>query len=134
MARRERILARNRRVPVGALRHPIWLENRVQTAPNDGDVDAGFSFGALTGQPTKVWAEIETRSGRTTFDGVDAERVVSHVVRFRSISGVTAETWIRLSDGTRLDIIQISTLDERGIWMEALCEATGSNTKAVSEQ
>lgn len=126
------------RVPAGDLDTPVWLEDRVQTPPTESNADAGFQFAvahtvAELGA-TKTWARVLTQNGRTAFDGVDAERRVTHTVTFRRVSGITAETWIRLKDGTRLDIVDIEDLDERGLFLHALCEATGRVGKEASGQ
>lgn len=109
----------------------IFVEDRVQTAPAFGTVDADMTFSAHP-EATMIWAKVETKSGRTTFDGVDSDRRVTHEVTFRTLAGVTPETWLRLPDGTRLDIIDTDSIDERGEFTMAQCESTGTNTKEAA--
>jgi len=124
--------ARNRRVPAGSLRHRVILEKRIHRPGGFGNADTDFEWIPATDQDGRRWADVQTRSGRTTFDGIDSERQVTHVVRMRKPAGISSEWWIRLKDGTRLDIIDIEDLDERGLFVEALCEATGEAAQKAS--
>jgi head-tail adaptor len=133
MARLERLHRKRRRVPIGDLDTRIFVEDRVQAAPAFGFTDAAMDFSAHP-QATMIWAKVETGSGRTLFDGVETDRKITHEVSFRRLSGVTAETWLRLQDGTRLDILEVEDLDVRGEFQMALCEATGLNTRAAASR
>lgn len=134
MPRLERSKRRRQRVPAGDLSSVIYLEDRVQTPPDHESADAGFEFSSAVDTVTpKTWAKVETRSGKTFFDGAsNRDRNVSHVVTFRKVSGITAETWIRLPDGQRLDIVAIADLDERGEFLQAQCDSRGLVTKKAS--
>lgn len=127
MARLERLTRKRRRVPIGDLDTKIFVEDRLQSAPSFGTVDAAMTFGAHP-EATEIWAKVETKAGKTVFDGIDSDRRITHEVSFRKLTGVTAETWLRLQDGTRLDIVDIEDLDTRGEFQIAVCEATGLNT------
>jgi SPP1 family predicted phage head-tail adaptor len=133
MPRLERSRRRRQRVPVGDLDTPIYLEDRVQTPPDHDDADASFEFSPAVDTITpKTWAKVETRSGKAVFDGVSQDRRITHVITFRKVSGITAETWIRLRDGQRLDIVEISDQDERGEFLVAQCDSRGfASKKAV---
>ena len=50
----------------------------------------------------------------------------------RFLDGVSAETWLRLNDGRRLDIIAVANLDERSKFLEIMCAESGLNTQAAS--
>lgn len=121
-----------RRVPVGDMHHQVFLEDRTIKAPQFGDVDAEISFGAID-EAAWVWAKIETLSGKTYFDDVSgAERLLTHMVVIRRVDGVSAETWVRLPTGDRLDIADTEDYDERGEFIALLCVARGKITKEAS--
>ncbi len=122
-----------RRVPVGDLDTRIFVEDRVQAVPAFGFTDATLDF---TEHPEAkmIWAKVETSSGNTFFDGVETDRSITHEVTFRHLDGITPETWLRLQDGTRLDILNIEPWDARGEFQFALCEATGVSTRAAASR
>ncbi len=131
MPKLKRLLRRRQRVPVGDLDTLIWVEDRTQVAPAFGAVDADHDFDPHP-SAVQVWARVETTSGKTIFDGVATDRKITHRIVFRFLFGVTAQTWLRLQDGTRLDIVDLTDLDERGEFVQAMCEATGSDTKLAA--
>ena len=132
MPKLKRLTRRRQRVPIGDLDTLIFVEDRVQVEPDFNAVDADMKFDAHP-DATQIWARIETTAGKTHFDGVETDRRITDRVAFRALSGITAQTWLRLADGTRLDIVELTNLDRRGEFMEALCEATGSDAKKAAD-
>ena len=132
MAKCVKLHRRDARACIGDLSERIFLENRQQTAPDFGSVDADFAFAAHE-SATEVWALVETMSGTTRFDDVAGlDRTVTHKVVIRYLAGVSAEVWLRLEDGRRLDILAVANLDERGKFLEILAAESGLNTQAAS--
>lgn len=126
-----RIKRRRRRVCAGDLDSRVRVERRSQIPPQVGEVDAEFLFEPMVGDGY-VWARVETTSGRTVFDGVSQDRRVTHVVTMRRFADVEATEWVKLPDGVRLDVVQVEGLDERGQFVELLCDARGHESRALS--
>lgn len=118
------IRAKRRKLCIGDMEHQITLENRAIQPPVFGSVDFTEDF---TGNPP-VWALIETVSGKTFFDGVSTEIDVTHWIFIEFDVTVTAETWIKLEDGRRLDILNVEDLDERSDFMKLQCNDRGAKT------
>jgi head-tail adaptor len=132
MARCERIQRRRARACIGEMSERIFVENRVLDPPDFGTMDSGFTFTAHE-SATEVWAVVETTQGTTLFDDVAGlDRVVTHHIVIRKITGVSAETWLRLVDGRRLDILSVANLDERDEFLEIMAAESGLNTQAGS--
>ena len=91
----------------------ITLENRAITAPEFEGVDFDETFTPNT----PVWALVETVRGKTFFDGVNTEEDITHWIYINFDSTVTSETWIKLADERRLDIVRVENLDERSEFM-----------------
>lgn len=132
MARLQRITRKRRRVPVGDLNKRVFVEDREQKAPDFAGFDAPFNF-TPNKEATKIWARVQTTTGKTQFDGVGQDRRITHIVDFRKLSGISAQTWLRLATGERLDIVDTNDLDEAGEFTRALCEATGDKDKEASQ-
>lgn len=101
---------------------PITLHQRDIIAPLGGVVDFDMSFSS----PTEVQALVCTQRGSTLFDGVATDNPVTHSVRLDYISGVTAETWIQLADGRRLDVLDVENCCENNEVLKLLCSDKGS--------
>ena len=127
----ERIKRRRRRVCIGDLDSRVRIYHRSQVPPVFGSPDAAFAFQAVEGD-AYVWARIETRDGKTVFDGVANDRRVTHVVTIRMLAGVTSESWVLLEDGRRLDVVLAETFDERAEFLNLLCDDRGVDTKRAS--
>ena len=132
MAHCVQIHRRDMRACIGDLSERLFIENRTQDAPDFGAVDAAFTFSAHE-SATEVWALVETTAGSTLFDEVAGlDRNITHRVIIRWIAGVSAETWLRLVDGRRLDILNVANLDERGKFIEIQAAESGLNTRAAA--
>ena len=117
------IVKKRRNVCIGDMEDEITLENRAIQAPEFDTVDFEESF---TAPNPPVWALIETVRGKTFFDGVSTEQDVTHWIYINFDVTVTAETWVKLADGRRLDILRVEDLDERSDFMLLHCNDRGA--------
>ena len=107
---------------IGALDRLITLQNRAIQPPAFGQVDFGEGFSG----DAAVWANVRTVHGKTFFDSVSTvEREITHEITIRYDATVTAETWILLDDGRRVDILNTEDLDERHEWLLLQCTDKG---------
>lgn len=131
MPTRQVLPRKKRQAPIGDLDTRVTVHRRRQVPPVAGSVDAAFAFQAIEGDG-EVWAKVETKDGKTVFDGVSNDRRVTHEVTIRTLAGVTSESWVLLRDGTRLDVVVAETLDERGEFTRLSCDARGSSAKLAA--
>lgn len=118
-----KIQRRHRKPCIGDLSDEIILQNRAIAPPVFGDPDFDETF---TNTAT-VWASIKTVAGKTFFDGVNTETLITHEILIRYDSTVTAETWIEF-ESRRFDILDVDDFEERHEWMYLTCTERGSNT------
>lgn len=123
MPRCQPIQKKRRNVCIGDMEDEIILENRAIQAPDFDKVDFDEEF---TAPNPPVWSMIDTVQGKTFFDGVSTERDITHWVYINFDTTVTAETWVKLADGRRLDILKVENLDERSDYMLLHCEDRGA--------
>ena len=128
MGARKVVRKGRRKLCVGDLRDRICLQTRTITEPAFGNAEFGEDFEG----ESEVWAAIKTMSGKVFFDGVGADVNVTHEVLIRHDPTVTAETWIELGDGRRLDIVNVEDLEERGEYLRLLCTDRGSRDKGAA--
>lgn len=119
----QQIRKKRRNVCIGDMEDEITLENRAIEAPEFDTVDYDETF---TAPNPAIWSLIETVSGKTFFDGVGTEIDVTHWIYINFDTTVTAETWVKLSDGRRLDILMVENLDERSDVMKLVCVDRGA--------
>lgn len=111
-----------RKLCVGDLRDRVQLQGRRLTEPAFGSADFDEAFDPSP----EAWASVKTVTGRTIFDGASQQdREITHEVRIRHDPCVTAETWIRLEDGRRLDVVRVEDLEERHEYRVLLCTERG---------
>ena len=134
MPRLVRANRKRERSNVGDLSEKIFVENRNLPAPALGLAASDFVFSAHE-SAAEVWANVESLTGVTHFDEVAGlDRSLSHRVLIRFLAGVSAETWLRLKNGTRLDIVTVTNLDERDEFLLIAASAAGSDTRKVVGQ
>lgn len=104
---------KRRNVCIGDMEDRITLEGRAIAPPDFEAADFGETFTASA----TVWALVETVTGKTFFDGVATEEDITHWIYINFDSTVTAETWIKLDDNSRLDIVRVENLDNRSDFM-----------------
>lgn len=129
MPRCQFIRRKNRKVCLGDLDNVITLENRAIQAPDFDTVDFDEEF---TAPNPPVSAMIQTVSGKTFFDGVSTEQDVTHWIYINFDATVTAETWVKLTDGRRLDILRVENLDERSQYQLLHCTDRGDKEASKS--
>lgn len=117
------IKRKRRNVCIGDLDSLVTLENRSIQAPEFDTVDFDESF---TAPNPAVWALVETVRGKTFFDGANTELDITHWIYINFDSTVTAETWVKLEDGRRMDILRVEDLDERSDFMLLHCTDKGT--------
>jgi len=98
----------------------ITLQNRAITSPVFGAVDFNETFTTAS----TVKALVKTTSGKTFFDGVSVDRVITHIFRIEYLAGVTAETWI-LFNSRRIDILQVENCCEEDSVLILTCSDIG---------
>lgn len=122
MPRCQPIQKKRRNVCIGDLEDRVTLENRAIQAPDFDTVDFDEEF---TAPNPPVWALLETVSGKTFFDGVSTEQDITDWIYINFDATVTAETWVKLDDGSRLDILRVENLDRRSEFMLLHCTDRG---------
>lgn len=122
MPRCQFIQKKRRNVCIGDMEDQVTLENRAIQAPDFDTVDFDEEF---TAPNPPVWALIETVSGETFFDGVSTEQDITDWIYINFDATVTAETWVKLDDGSRLDILRVEDLDRRSEFMLLHCTDRG---------
>lgn len=100
----------------------ITLQNRDIQAPDFGTVDFDEDFS----NDNVVDAIVKTERGKTLFDGVNTDTPITHRICIEYLAGVTAETWILLSGGRRLDIIDVENCCEKDEVLILRCRETGT--------
>ena len=105
---------------------PVTLQNRAIVPPLSGSVDFDESFT----NDTIVQAILKTKRGETLFDGVATDQPITHRVCIAWLAGVTAETWIELADGTKLDIVDVENCGEQDVKLILSCTARGTGKAA----
>lgn len=115
-----------RRVSLGDMRHLITINTRTLNA-----VESGVEFGITFTLFKQVYAYIETVAGEEFFDGTTLKKISTHNFVIRFIDGLTAEYWINYQNNN-YEIIDIETLDERGLFMKLRCLKRGDDTKPVN--
>jgi len=117
----EKVRKKNRTACIGDLRDRVVLHDRRLVEPI-------FGTSALSEKFTSravVWGAVSTVTGRTIFDGVSTDRVISHEVLLRFDPCVTSETWLVIDSGHRLDVVKVEDLDERHEWLRLQCVDVG---------
>lgn len=98
----------------------ITIQNRDIVAPFFGSQNFDETF---SGDQT-VKALVKTIKGKTFFDGVSTEKVITHEFRIAYLAGVTAESWI-LFKGRRIDILSVINCCEEDTILLLICNERG---------
>lgn len=99
----------------------ITLQNRSIVQPLFGGVDFDERFDG----DNDVQAIVKTIKGKTFFDGVNTESVITHELLIEFIDGVTAETWV-LFKGRRLDVLNVINCCEEDEILTLVCNERGT--------
>ena len=101
--------------PLGRLRKRVTLEQPVETPDAIGGVTRGFAALAT------LWAEIMPVGGAERFVAMQQQEAITHRVRLRFFSAVTAAMRLRL--GTRILLIRdVTDEDETRRYLICHCE------------
>ena len=106
---------------------PITIQNRSIVAPAFGSPDFDEEF---TGD-IEVTALVNTKRGKTLFDGVATDQVITHKFCMHYIEGVTDESWV-LFKGRRFDIIDVENCceNDKRLTLSATERGTGEAAKS----
>ena len=129
MPTRTRLNLKHRKVPVGDLRERVKLVSRGLKPPT---ANAPTGADATFAKRRDVWASVSSVLGTEFFDGHNVGREVTHVILIRYNDTTTAETWVELRDGTRLDILDVQDLERRHEYLRLTCAERGLKTKAAN--
>jgi len=111
------------------LRHcgqSVSIQTRNLVPPVFGSVDPLLNFV----EKHNVKALIRTPRGKTLFDGVSIDQVVTHKLAIEYLAGITSEDWI-LFNGRRLDILDVENCGETNQALVLTCNDRG--TKEASK-
>lgn len=107
-----------RRAWAGEYDQRVTIWKNVPTVNDDGQkVEAAVEY-------IKRWAAIRPISGQERFLAQQTQADVTHRVRLRSDSQsreITAQYWLTLRDGTRLDIKRVFDVELQQIELELEC-------------
>ena len=123
MPKCQKIQRKKRQVCIGDMNEQIILQDRDIGEPLFGSVDFDEDFTNIE----KVWAAVNTVSGKTFFDGTGSETLITHEFLIRFDANVTAETWVEW-DGRRFDILEPEDYDGRKEFMRLPCAERGAKT------
>ncbi len=118
-----------RRVCIGDLNKRITLQSRSLTEPLFAQTEFTEDFDPQNCR----WARIKTTAGRTVFNGVNADVLITHEIWIRFDPAVSSETWILLEDNRRLDIEMVENVDEESDFTKLLCTERGNAALEASE-
>lgn len=100
----------------------ITLQNRAIQPPSFGSPDFDENFSG----DLPVQALISTERGKTLFDGVATDNPITHKICINYVEGVTAETWVLLDNGSRLDILDVENCCEKNERLILRCTDRGT--------
>lgn len=109
----------------------ITLQNRDIVAPVFGFANFDESFSGDIDRP----AIVKTIKGKTFFDGVAEERIITHEFMLEYEAGVvddtliTSETWI-LFKGRRIDVLSVENCCEKDEVLILTCSDVGTGEAA----
>ena len=129
MAECKYIPAPRRKVCAGDMDRVITLQNvRIQPPTDAVDYTRLFEdkVDAELLTDGQIFALIKTVNGEEVFDQHNVGTPITHHVYIPYIETVTAETWILLDNGQRLDIQDVQNLDERNEFLFMRCTKTGT--------
>jgi len=117
------------RICRSAFNKTVAIQNRAIETPKQNSVDYSVK---LTDVLT-VRAKIQTVRGVTLFDGVNTDRVVSHIITidYKSNPVISMENYARIGQ-TELVIIDVENVNEDNKYLRLRCALRGSNTLAAN--
>jgi SPP1 family predicted phage head-tail adaptor len=100
---------------IGAMRQRVMLQGRAEIA------DAGGGVALTWSDIAEIWAEVTPLSGGETVQAMHVTGTMRHLVRLRCRSDVNSERRF-LFKGRVLNIRSARNVEERGRWLECICE------------
>lgn len=100
---------------IGQMRQRITLQGSAKTA------DAGGGAALVWSDIAELWARVTPVSGSETVQAMRLAAILHYVVRLRFRSDVNSERRF-IFKGRVLNIRSVRNLDERGQWLECVCE------------
>jgi len=131
MATCKKLTRTKTQVCIGSLNRKIDIFTRNITAPLNSIntlVDYGEDFTLLA----SVFAMIETPKGKTIFDEVGTEKIVTHVFSIRAIANLTSENWI-VYQSNRYDIQMITDLQENVLFQQLFAIIRGADAREATK-
>lgn len=104
----------------------ITIQNRDIDPPPYGSPD----YNELFTNDTPVQALISTERGKTLFDGVSIDNPITHKICIAYIPGVTAQSWVLLANGSRLNILDVENCCEKDEKLILRCTDRGTGQAA----
>lgn len=123
----KKIRGQKRQVCIGDKDNLITIQSRNIQTPGTLDPNNKFYFTEAFSniEDFEAWAMIKTVSGETLFDDTNQAIDITHHLYVYFDENITAEKWVTLESGDRLDIIDVENLDERGLEMLLRCSNRG---------
>lgn len=98
----------------------ILIQSRDIAPPDFDSPDFDETFSA--GDPVR--AIIKTLRGKTFFDGVSTDQLITHEFCIEYRPGITAEVWVEY-DGRRFDVLQVENCCEANKRLILMCSERG---------
>lgn len=131
MATCKKLTRTKTQVCIGSLNRQIDIFVRAITPPLNSIgtlVDYGEDFTLLA----TVWSMIETPKGKTIFDEVGTEKVVTNIFYVRRLSSLTSQNWI-VYKNNRYDIQMVTDLEENNLFQKIFAIIRGADTKEATK-
>lgn len=122
------------RLCIGDLRDRVRLRSRTLRVPPFGTAEPSELFGQEGGaEPGSTFASVSTVRGKTAFNAIGQERVLTHTIGVRWDPRITSEIWVELPDGRLLDVLRVTDLDERHEFMLLDCAERGDGALEANQ-
>ena len=125
---RTKVKVKSRKVCIGDLNKKVTVHTRDIKSPGHGEVDYDETYTPLS----TPWAGVETTAGSILFNGVNGDVAQTHKIFLRYDSRVSAQHWVELKNGDRLDILDVENLDEANEFLCLRCSKMGPKTKRAN--
>ena len=131
MAESKRIrIGRNKvKVAIGNLDSRISIHDKSITPPLFGSSDYVTKFSGK-----KVWALVNSVSGRTIFNGVDQDINVTHDIYVRFDTTISAQNIVELGPNEYVDVLDVEDFENRHRFLKLTCVALGATDKLAASQ
>lgn len=115
------------KIPISEMDTEIQIQNRDIKSLSE---QAGFTEEFTDHVETQ--AKVQTLpNGKTEFNGVGQEEVITHRFSMRYEPGITSESWILLNN-IRYDIVRSINVDEKNRYLILNCNVKGKDTSLAN--